>query len=698
MTKSKLLYIVMFLLVLLPCVSSTSQWERHQKNDFQWGYTDSSFSTDFREVGTTSLLTTGSDFQPLAMDLDRDGTIEIIGTVGNFLTIWHFDGTTISKVDEYNVGTTQRSSYGVVEGYLENGRIGIVLHDNNNISLIEFNGSALILNQSASTDQNIATGIVCGNFTENVIRCYYGDVDGNLSQYNVSTNTEADIELSTQDLNLFEDRYSTQITPAFTDIDRDGKIEIVMPCQVGGSTSSICVFQEEINGAIDLDTEFSGDGILSFGNNAIAGVVLLDIDGGDDEIILTTHEKSSTSPRSDIRVLKSSGDITWSVQVLGGADGGHVISTPIPYWIVNTLERSICAFAASGAITPHNVFSCYKSTDGTPQFTRTQSGAGANTAFISSTQGYADAVAGGLSGTVTSYNVIVGATMLHTFDIQEGNDDFIAVNFTPSGGQYHSIIADVTGDGIFEVCGQAADNIFCSSTGINNSPPSFLEREFGRNVCGVICLDTTVTFKANECGNEPCHYSNDVETDTERLSSTCGVNISIVNGTFQSTTPKLSCFYNTIGSYRFEVYLQDNSNPLDFSQVKLQTITVINGTSGTSCNIPCSAVELDGKNTTSPDSADEFTSEDEIKEVIELFTMQSAFVKTLMSLIFTLMAMFGLAKYTGLANPMSYAVGILALWILFALLDILPWAIVLIYAIVAIGLTAATYLTGNNST
>jgi hypothetical protein len=111
-----------------------------------------------------------------------------------------------------------------------------------------------------------------------------------------------------------------------------------------------------------------------------------------------------------------------------------------------------------------------------------------------------------------------------------------------------------------------------------------------------ICKGTTITYQAKECVNTPytdCNYFNTVTNARERLATSCGFGIGspMINGSYSYLSPSVSCTYSNVGNYTIFVYLQAESQPTDYAlrnPYPLGTnyiIEVNNGLSGVDCNL-----------------------------------------------------------------------------------------------------------------
>jgi hypothetical protein len=226
-------------------------------------------------------------------------------------------------------------------------------------------------------------------------------------------------------------------------------------------------------------------------------------------------------------------------------------------------------------------------------------------------------------------------------------------------------------------------------------------RNFGLSPYSMpICTGTTISFSAEDClayANSTCHYTNDNLQQSERLSSTCGTNITMYNGSFSLNNPVIDCYYGQTGSRSATVYLQDSGNIDDYSNSYSYVVTVINGTPGETCNLPASQEQIIGESEAPTEGEGEGTlSASDITFITDTLTGGgSTFVKTIIVLASTIALIIYFAKY-GIKNPIIFSMGIFVLWIMFALVSFISWIFVMIFAFVMILASAVFFVKGNS--
>ena len=232
-------------------------------------------------------------------------------------------------------------------------------------------------------------------------------------------------------------------------------------------------------------------------------------------------------------------------------------------------------------------------------------GTGANNDNVYAEHGRPIISARVLSTSETTFDLITGKVILEL--ISSSGMRFL--NFTtssPTGSldnTAYPAVEDVNGDGVLDICTQRSGQTACVTSGQGNGVPtlnnSLTNGGYG-SAPGVanapICVNTTVTFSATECGSVPCNYFNDVLQDTERLATNCGQGSNgfptgsttdgLENGTLVNTRPNFECFYNQTGLFSVTIFLQDDANLGDETQFNTQAllVNVIVGQDGVTCN------------------------------------------------------------------------------------------------------------------
>jgi len=727
MSINKVLKCFVFILFLtllssfcLAANSFSDEWGEYQNSPENLGHTGleiTDLSGNWNETDIVSSVTDGADFQPLGIDADNDGTIELIGSSGNYLKIWSYSTAAgLHLEDDKNMEAAQTVQMSAIDGFDADAYIEfIAVFGKTNVSVFEWNGTHINIEQSAlvSNSGNATTGIKCVNVSAEML-CYFGTDAGDIIEFNTSDGTALNYTVHPYDNFTFDT--GNQVTPAIDDIDRDGNDEIIFAYAGNKTNHSQYAAATDRDGIFVFDTKtktsdsnFNNGGILdalcsltgiSCGTTAytrIAGVITYNTDDAGDKEIIVTFYSHTTGNNGDtyIAVLNSDGTVKWfdttydnqiatkyawtTPPVIRKAETDartqiclmtNINGTPANW----CKEQTICYRASTEEkvflnVTPTSIPICSNDDDQYVYSYKSRPIISANIDNLNMHELISGKVIYNI-GELANYNV---SSIINITNIR---DDVRA----------YPIAVDMNNDGVLEVCAMREGRTYCAFSSYTNQPPVINEdKTFLPNFITPVCIYTTVIFEANQI----THYTNDYYQDTERLSSNCGINATILNGTFDATNPIFNCYFNKLGTFNFRIYLQDNVNTDDYSQYREFTYYVVNSTYP-DCNLP---VPLGIDELAAP-AADDVTSEEDIAEGIAYLTYQSPFIKLLLTLSFSLMLVFGLAKYRGLRNPMIYIFSIFMLWILLAAIGMLSWVYVLIYGMTCFGLAAVMFALG----
>jgi len=696
------LMILVTLILLIPFSSSTSQWETFQKFNSRTGFQDPSYSVEFLDVDIYSKILTGSQFQPLVYDLDQDNNSEIIGHSTNFVRLYHSSGV-INLYDEINIGGTQEA-----QGVVLTERNRYIVPANEKIYSINYNGTDF---NTKNFTPNVVTktGVACDSTS-----CYVGNSSGHVIKFTPSTNTTTDNLLIAGA--MFGDvAHGIYISPVIFDLNNDDIDDVIFLCDPDSDgKDGICTIKTT---DLTFNTDFNTVGYLDDIDGTAAmnvhatGLLVANLDGGGTpEVCVTWYREGSPETSEDglLQCWNSDGSKYFLSDIIVAADvqtGGQAIAfAPVMADIDNVGQFEICSVGcvSDGGFGEHlTSLNCYNTFDATLE---------SSTGLFNDHQEFifwndiGDPF--GVIQFITSadlnndgyHDILFPNTIFYS----DGVDNFTQLNLTtnPFNVSIRNVPADINNDNILDIVGQMSGFISSVFSNTSNVPPVLNGRNFGQNYLSPVCLDTSVTFTAAECSSATsiCHYDQDFQIDDERLISTCGNGTVLFNGSWYGASSQISCFYSQLGSFAVDLYLQDNYNKGDFSQKQTVSLIVINGTAGLTCNIPVSLEIIQGLNeTTSVASDDQITTEEDLKEVLEIFTAQSQYMKTLLVLIFSV-GMLGLLVKLGMKDPFSIGISIFMLWMIFAMLGLLQWVYIFIFAMVAIGLGSAYVVVGSRNT
>lgn len=549
------------------------------------------------------------------------------------------------------------------------------------------------LNATIPNNQNATSGIKCLNISNERL-CYFSTED-EIMEFNTSDGTITNYTIAF-DINFTMDtEHSKETAPSSEDIDRDGFDELVF---IWTNHSIGCAGFEKCGDGIlvwdtnskSLDTGFNGNGIKSMSTIGtsreplIAGTLIYNTDrAGDKEIILTFYQSQhGTGNNVYMVVLNSAGNVAWSDTILQSTSSASdiYISPPVIRKAETDVRTQVCAIQVddqSGSVNEQSIISCWKVDNGENNFYNS-SGLfeGADDLYWKVGR---PIIAANLDQLIM-HELITGRVIINIGELVNYNKSSY-LNITTIQGDVNSypIAIDVNGDNVLDICAMRLGRTYCAFSTFTNNPPEInSSRTFRPNFISPLCLDTSVTFEAIE----DTHYTNDFHNDEERLLSTCGIGATLINGSFNLDHPLFSCFYDTLGTYTFDIFLQDDSNEDDYTQSREFIYYVINGTAGVSCNLPVPT----GIDVITPPLAaeDEVTTEEDIKEGVEMITAQSPFVKGLIVLILTVILILAMARFN-ITNPIIYAITIFCVWMGFAMIGLMSWIYVIIYALFGLG-------------
>ena len=673
MRYAKTLTFIILLFICIPIAFSTDAlqsadyWTNFQCDEEGTGQTTAQgFFNSSSDEASSSYISDGNIFQPLTYDLNSDNVLDIIGGDSDTIKIWKVDSQTQTLVlqDEYDAGGTQDAQHSIAT--TDNGTRVIMIHGNI-IYVYSFNASDKITidkkyNLTLHRGVVPVTGIKCTSGTT-PDSCYFGTNNKTIIEYVPNTNATDQFSVENQ----------TNTELALADIDNDNYIEVMFGGD-DGTDDNICCY--DLN---SQSKEFCKD---LTGTSKAKHVTTYNIDGSGYSEVVVAHGTTTTAY---LQVFDKSGNTEYATTIRNFG-GGTQTNVSLPITGTFRSDRQICV-AAENAFNPSiGIISCYNASDGAldwynsdEYYPKAIDCTGENIISV-------DIDSDGYEDIVTPYQVWYPKRDTSTY-----------WNLTTSTGGM-VIVADTDGDSSPEIIGQRNNYVYAIFSSYDNEAPVLNgNRTFGITpyYLNSICPGTTVTFSATECGLEPCHYYNDAEVDTERLASTCGTNTTRTNGTYSTANPTLSCYYYDLGTYVFKIYLQDSLNDDDITQFQSFVVSVVNGTPGETCNIPISTAGAVGS-TTTPGVDDAYTSETEIQYVVDTLTGQSAFLEALMAIIFTVGALYGMLKMQ-VKTPLIYAVGIFALWIGFAMIGIMSWVYVMLFAFVMLLVTGVALAYGGGN-
>jgi hypothetical protein len=664
---------IFFIMAVLFCNVASASYPgkvgEYQDDYSSRGYNHDSQSNFNSGIGTTYSVNNGAGYQPLVFDLDNSGIVRLIGTNGNYIQLRDQFG---NLVDEYNMGGSASCQPSISDDFNGDGFKELNIVANSNFTILQYNGTwqKIYTNKMHSGFGSVCNGIKCLEYAGGK-RCYmFSGAKSWYYSYNISAYYPHNDTLTGMN--------AVTGVPAIGDLDNDGIVEQVIrdDADVDGNYGFRVVRARTFQLICNVDD-------LAIGVR-MANPVTYNIDGaGQTEIFVHYVNK--------IAMYKPDCTLAYPALQYDSLGGDTAVSNPVILTLPSTSYPVACAYESYSGSVNEIAFGCIKGNGDTYNKNRTTGFKGAGTVTSTNTPLSAfgaDINADGWDELITPSGAyeLVGVT-----------SKLLNLNYSVRG---KVIVADLNGDNENEV-------IFSNSTmykliysSFTNEPPVFNTRSIGQNYASPLCPGTTLTFSATECvvntSGYPCHYTNDRQQDTERLVSDCGnPSAPYTNGTFVEQGIQVSCLMNTMGGQTIKVYLQDQSNKNTYAQYKTISMTVINGTPGFTCNLAPSSDVITGTTPGTPPAGGTLTSSD-IQTVTDTLTGGgSTFIKLLLVLAFTIALMAYFASW-GIHNPIIYAMGVFAEWMIFAMLGFLSWIYVIIFAFVIIGAAAVFFVKGNS--
>ena len=680
----KTIVITLMLVLSMGLVSAadiSGEWANYQNHPSNDGFESVGVSY-FDNASLYCSSSQGMDYQALTGDFDADGNTEYVIFASSSIKV--FDNTCTTKY-ELNIGTDLTGQPS--------------LYDNNSVAFVGADNVGYIFdlsdNTSITNEFNFTVEASCADFSGTVCDndfCYVlCDNDTATFLYKFNT-TYSFTNTSTVD-SILEMRQS----PALGYLTSAIYKSLAIACDADSDDSwGYCVFETV---GLSLDTGYSGDGIYDGltddAGNALNNPLIYDIDGGNNELIYTyvvCNDGAGDDYYGNIRIQDDDGTVldthTETIHTnVGGtcrSGGARTISPPV-ISLFDT-DDVICSMMGSNGTGSLILFKGFVCIDGSATVKLRNDDALPFQSFISPSDltYQPDLISAQLSLTTSSGDRDL---MLESGIIDDSNSTIVDFSSQITQDRENRIsLTDFNDDNVLDIIMTQGGQTLIFSSSYDNAVPELTgTRNYGQNFASPLCIGTTITFNAKECGTEPCHYTNDIPTDQERLITNCGINATFYNGSYSLSTPQVSCTYANTGSYSATIYLQDSVNPSNYSQFQTVFINVINGTAGLTCNLPISSDTVVGADITTVVSGDQITSEDELKEAIDIVTGQSSFVKALLVLIFTMALVIGMIKYS-VNNVLVYIVAVFCLWLCFAFVGLIDWVYIFIYSMSLIGL------------
>jgi len=653
-------------------LEAKDQWSSLGSNEWNWGR-QTGISGDFNESVSVTMAQ-GSNFPAVIVNIKNStDENEFIGSDGTSIKIYKANNTVITNLDEYVTIAAQSFPYEAVED--ANGVVHLIAVHGSHLYDLSYNSSGSVVVSSINLTERVATPgsyIKCTSERAAFGVCYWVDTDSDLVTYSLATQNISNTSLG---------RLPTSTPTAIGDVDNDGVLEFVyLEPYVGGAN------QPFVN-IVDLNTETIQKTITitSIGGYdeymVCSDVALADLDGGNMEVLVACYARPPGGApypyKAGINAYNLDGSLN-SAGTITSVTGGNIAYTSkilFGEFYAGNSEYEACLVVDHIA---GDKLVCNALPSGTNIINYAVS-----TAFTTGIEKL-EFSAGDLTG--DGYPDLIIENKI--YDLNTPSNKTLALN---TGGFILS--GDLNNDDQPELLSTTTSSSYVTFSDFTNSPPIInANATFKVNFNPtIICNNSALTFSMKECGAQICQYTNDVDTDTERIRSRCGGS-GLINGTSSLANPTLSCSFTQLGTYTYDVYLEDNKNVDDVSAFKSFTTNVVLGTPGIDCNLPPTTAQANGLIVpVTVVDPDDYTTEGDIDYVVSTITGQSEFMNNIMVLIFTVMIFLGLAKLGHVTDFRIYAISIFSTWIGFASLGILQWIYVVIIAIVFIAIGALSF-------
>lgn len=684
-----------FLVIMIMASFAVCAGDLFSSFDLYWGdYNDyatrKGYVTDttanFGEgIGTISSIADGSDYQPMAIDLDNDGELEVLGTDGNFIKIWHKAGNTLQLENEYNVFHPPDQQFQEAFNYDGDDYKEFIGVWNNTLIVYEYNGTALNTELLHELNETASTGMACFDILGSVTRCVIGTDACSVKSWDLQTNImyNRSVGVFGGDCFSLEPGQNGQIPPA-ADYDQDGQIEIFFMVE-----RYLVVFDAE---DLSLDSHWTGSyatGVDDLsGAGKISTIQPYNYDGaGYTEILATTHTYigGNYANHNYITIRRADGSVAYSGTI--GEDTTYPDGSNFCTYSVD--QPKVSNFIGSDSVkeacltfrrdcpsgTDLSVLQCWSANNLTKVFeisnTFYPSDYARRTHFIGAPVTDADEYS-----FTSKLDLIIGGTVMTI-----NNDlSYSLINLTTpytAWSSNHPIFSDLDGDGSGEIVVMGTNLVSMASDSHVNLNPQLNGRVFGVtpfSLSAPICLGSTITFSATKCvsDGDVCHYTDEI-TDSERLISFCSG--TFFNGTFTTGQQEVNCYLNTTGTKTVRVYVQDSTHQNNYTEYQSFTVTVTNGTATQTCNIPSSVGEETGNIPPSTEQIDT----DGLEDMVDQISGGSTAFDFLLVLFLSMAVIGTLIKYD-IKEPSLWAFSITGLWLIlsvgFGMISII-WVIVI---------------------
>lgn len=518
--------------------------------------------------GNYQYINVGGSYSPSVIDIDTDGTNELITYSGSSIYIYNGSNNYLQLEKTISLNGTikniQASEYAKATSST---MAGIVALTTTNVYLIGYYGGVTYTRNLFNISKTLSSNIACGNDKSTSTYVFYCGYFTN--------------ESNNQILNYFHSQYFlTLITTPSTSIASYTKNYSSTPLLIGNQSQSLNVYDVDA----DLEDEFV---FITTAN-----------------ILVKKWDNENLTYNRTIETTYSAPSLYKNYVAYGDSNTGSTTTRTIYIKdiLTNAVVSGTISFTSSlkyyspqqfvfvnsqlGVLANIGTTSTWKMGLLYLNGTTTEVGSGTN---CQATDIRYYASSGILNSTSTTTAVLLGNCLIYGGTLGSTTSGYT----TSSGVNY--VIADISGDYDSEIIEWKAGYTGIKFKNALNIPSALsISGQANGGYSGYyspVCTNTTITFQAKECLAEPysnCNYFNSVENERERIASSCGgLYATIQNGSYSYVNPSLDCYFNSTGNYAINLYLQQESKPTDYGVKNPSTIniSVINGLAGVDCNI-----------------------------------------------------------------------------------------------------------------
>lgn len=690
--------IILVFLIVFSAVSATpsnasftAEYGEYQDDPSNRGFVHDETGS-WTATGNTLTVAAGSTTSPpLVLDVDNDTIKDLVVASGNYINIYDSD---LSMIDQFNFANAV-TSFTFSDDFDSNTypELHVYSAASDTIYVYEYNSSHFVNKINHTTIQEVTntSRILCKS--TNGEYCFLA-VDNGTNDYIMKWNTTWINNTSIGSMNV------RQYFPAASDIDRDGRTELVFIADDDGDGNPGIIVLDTNTSTIDglpyLDTGFSVDGIidnLATTLESISSPMIYNFNGGgDEEIFLAARVLASDKVRVYVYDATGANFGTFPYDTPDGSTG--TADPLITMADIGETNYVVCVFNAHSAAggNPNEIFECVDVN---------------KNVVVSYNTDFLDTITLPNQGMIAidvdgdGYDEIVTPRAIY-----DPTTNTTIMNLTLTN--YYISVSDMDADNNVEIMGSRAGSTRIIYSSFTNAPPTLNNSYSYGGYYGYhnpVCVNTTVTYQAQETGGTLTgNYDNDGSSDEERLVTNCGFDDTgspntdplthQSNGAFTGSNPQFNCYYNTTGTFPVRIYLQDEFNTGDFTQYNTQTISliVIEGVPGITCNNP--GTYLNEVTDQDEVNQDPLGIDEDIEDTLGMFFGTSDRMKTIAGLSIALAIGIAGAQYAGVVGFAGGAIIGLAIVTFIGLIP--AWIFILLLISMVLLVIFGKFIVGSN--